>query len=32
MYHPLVSDPRKFKDQELDDKIQELSKKYHLAA
>lgn len=32
MYHPLVADPRKFKDQELEDKIQELSRKYHAAA
>jgi len=32
MYHPLVNDPRKVKDQELEDKIRELSKKYHLAA
>ena len=32
MYHPLVDDPRKIKDQDLEDKIQELSKKYYLAA
>ena len=32
VYHPLISDPRKIKDQDLEDKIQELSKKYHLAA
>jgi hypothetical protein len=32
MYHPLVNDPRKIKDQELEDKIQELSRKYHYAA
>jgi hypothetical protein len=32
VYHPLVLDPRKIKDQDLEDKIQELSKKYHLAA
>jgi uncharacterized protein YfeS len=32
MYHPLAHDPRKLKDQELEDKILELSKKYNLAA
>lgn len=32
MYHPLLDDPRKIRDQDLDDKIQELSKKYYLAA
>lgn len=32
MYHPLVDDPRKIKDQDLENKIQELSKKYHIAA
>ena len=32
MYHPLVNDLRKIKDQELDNTIQELSRKYHLAA
>lgn len=32
MYHPLINDPRKIKDQDLEDKIQELSKKYYLAA
>jgi hypothetical protein len=32
VYHPLVDDPRKIKDQDLEDKIQELNKKYHLAA
>jgi hypothetical protein len=32
MYHPLVDDPRKLKDQDLENKIQELSKKYYLAA
>lgn len=32
MYHPLANDPRKLKDQELDDKIVELSRKYNIAA
>lgn len=32
MFHPLSEDPRKLKDQDLDNKIQELSKKFHLAA
>lgn len=32
MYHPLVNDPKKLKDQDLENKIQELSRKYHLAA
>lgn len=32
MFHPLADDPRKLKDQDLENKIQELSKKYHLAA
>lgn len=32
MFHPLALDPRKLKDQDLDDKIQELSKKFHLAS
>ena len=32
MYHPLLDDPRKIRDQDLDDKIQELTKKYFVAA
>ena len=32
MFHPLIDDPRKIKDQVLEDKIQELTKKYYLAA
>ena len=32
MFHPLVSDLRKVKDQELENKILELSKKYSAAA
>jgi microsomal dipeptidase-like Zn-dependent dipeptidase len=32
MYHPLVDDPRKIRDQDLENKIQDLSKKYHIAA
>lgn len=32
MYHPLLDDPRRLKDQDLENKIQELSKKYYLAA
>jgi hypothetical protein len=32
MYHPLLGDPRKLKDLDLEAKIIELSKKYHIAA
>lgn len=32
MFHPLLSDPRKIKDQDLENKILDLSKKYHIAA
>lgn len=32
MYHPLLEDPKKIKDQDLENKIQELTKKYYLAA
>jgi hypothetical protein len=32
MFHPLLDDPRKLKDQDLDNKILDLSKKYYIAA
>ncbi len=32
MYNPLLNDPKKLKDSELDQKIQELGRKYHIAA
>ena len=32
MYHPLLEDPRNIKDQDLENKILDLSKKYHIAA
>jgi hypothetical protein len=32
MYHPLLADASKLKDQELDNKIVDLSKKYFIAA
>lgn len=32
MYHPLLADPSTFKDSELENKIIDLSKKYHTAA
>lgn len=32
MYHPLLEDPAKLKDSDLENKIIELSKKYHIAA
>lgn len=32
MYNPLLTDPSKIKDSELENKIQELAKKYHIAA
>lgn len=32
MYHPLLADPSTFKDAELENKIIDLSKKYHTAA
>lgn len=32
MYHPLLDNPRKLKDQDLENKILDLSKKYHIAA
>jgi hypothetical protein len=32
MFHPLLADPRKIKDQDLENKILDLSKKYHIAA
>ena len=32
MYHPLLEDPRSVKDQELENKIIDLSKKYQIAA
>lgn len=32
MFHPLLETPSKLKDPELDAKIQDLSKKYHIAA
>lgn len=32
MYHPLLSDPTKLKDQDLENKILDLSRKYGIAA
>jgi hypothetical protein len=32
MFHPLLPDPSLFKDQEIDNKIMELGKKYGIAA
>lgn len=32
MYHPLLEDPRNLKDQDLENKILDLGKKYHIAA
>lgn len=32
MYHPLISDPKKLKDSELEDKVLDLSKKYLIAS
>jgi len=32
MYHPLLEDPRNLKDQDLENKIIDLSRKYHIAA
>lgn len=32
MFHPLLEDPQKIKDAELESKILDLSKKYHIAA
>jgi hypothetical protein len=32
MFHPLLGDPSLMKDTELDAKIQDLNKKYHMAA
>jgi hypothetical protein len=32
MYNPLMANPAEFKDAELDNKINELSRKYHIAA
>lgn len=32
MFHPLLEDPKKMKDQELENKILDLSRKYHIAA
>lgn len=32
MYHPLLADPSTLKDSELENKIIDLSKKYHTAA
>jgi hypothetical protein len=32
MFHPLVDNPRKIKDQDLENKILDLSKKYNIAA
>lgn len=31
MFHPLLEDPKKLKDQELETKILDLSRKYHIA-
>ena len=31
MFHPLLEDPSNLKDQELENKILDLSKKYHMA-
>ena len=32
MFHPLLDNPAKIKDQELENKILDLTKKYHVAA
>jgi hypothetical protein len=32
MYHPLLDDPSKLKDQDLENKILDLSRKYHIAS
>lgn len=32
MYHPLLEDPRTLKDQDLENKILDLGRKYHIAA
>lgn len=32
MYNPLLGDPGKIKDADLESKIQDLSRKYHIAA
>ena len=32
MFHPLLANPGKLKDKDLEDKILDLSKKYHIAA
>lgn len=32
MFNPLLSDPASYKDADLDNKIVELSRKYHIAA
>lgn len=32
MYHPLLDDPRNIKDQDLENKILDLGRKYHIAA
>lgn len=32
MYNPLLGDPSKLKDKDLEDKILDLTKKYHIAA
>lgn len=32
MYHPLLEDPRNLKDQDLENKILDLGRKYHIAA
>jgi hypothetical protein len=32
MFHPLESDLRELKDSDVEEKLQELTKKYHLAA
>lgn len=32
MFHPLIEDPSKLKDQDLDNQILDLTKKYYIAA
>lgn len=32
MFHPLLDDPRNLKDQDLENKILDLGRKYHIAA
>jgi hypothetical protein len=32
MYHPLLDDPKNVKDQDLENKILDLGRKYHIAA